>query len=170
MSDITLQHYISLSIGDEDFLLVVRMATGKDKQAFKALAKSEKKKAELVDTTRKEHEKKQKKLSAARAMLRDNEDLYALEEDREIKKELLSERKTLRGEIEKLESAVEAYEAPDYTQMLKSFDAVAKKQFAVLVSGDDIERLESFLQEYEISYSDLWSILNKKIAEAQGKK
>jgi len=170
ISDIALQHNISLTIGDESFSVAVRLATGKDKQVFKALVKSEQKKAATSDKKRKAYEKNQKKLNAARAELRDNQDLYSLEDERDIKKELLGERKLLRVEIEKLELTIEEYETPDYTQMLKGFDAVPKKQFAVLVSGDDKERLESFLEEYEVSYSDLWAIINQKIAKSKEKK
>ena len=170
MPDITLEHNINITIGDEDFSVVVRMPTGKDKQAFKALRKSEQKKAELSDKKRKAYEKNQKELDFARSELRDNQDLYSLEDDRDIKKELLNERKVIRKDIQNLESIVQEYEEPDYAVMIKSFDAVAKKQFSTLVSGADKERLEAFLKEYEVSYSDLWTILNKKIAKSQEKK
>jgi len=171
MEDITLKHKVELSIGEENFSLEVHVANAREKKILKALFKAEQKKAQKSDKERKDFEKNQKKLASLQSELQDNQELYILEKEDEVKRELLFERKKLREDIKSLETVMPDIQEPDYEQMIRSFDVVASKRFELLVAeGDDKERLEKFLKEYEISYSEIFSIIDKKITKSREKK
>jgi len=171
MPAIFLSHNIEITVGDETFPLTVRRATKKEEQKLKAMLKAEQKKSEAQDAERRAYEKKMRRLNSLRSELRDNQELFALEDDADVKKELLSERRTLRADIAAIEAETESYEQPDFEKVIASFDVIPKARFEMLVEGEGKEPLLKLLDEYgSISYADLWSIINAGIAEAQKKK
>ena len=164
---IALSTNIDLEIGDKTFSIQVRRANSKDEQTLEAFLKKEKAKAKDADSARKKKAKKLKKIKQLQEELSDNKELSVMEEERSEKRALIVERKALRKEIKVLEDEVESYEEQDVSIMIKSFDAVPKKQFDLLVGGEGKDALVSLLDTYpNISYTDLWAVINEAVAEA----
>lgn len=163
------EYKINFAINDENFNIIVKEPSLKEKKELELALKPSR---ELLENSQK-NEIKRANLNRA---IKENEEMILINKELSNqsgfgdKFSLLMENKTLLKKNKELNLELEKIELVNFNEIEAEFERVLGLKNEMLISGDDKEKLLNTLKEKGIKNSYFWEILSSLIIKEQEKK